>query len=298
MPANFLAGFGLALLSAIVWAFAPVLYRRGINQFSYTALGAVRTLGSTLTAGAFLFFTLGKSAFSVPPLPLLAAVFGGSVIWLVAGDLFYFASLHRLGVALGVPISSAYPLLAVPAAWIFLDEPASPVVFGSAVLIVAGLVLLSPRPEREDRPTLSKRDFRIGLAYAFLCMSCWTFGIISNRLFMDRLPVPQLEWWRSLSVLCGSWAVFWIHDRKVFPKASSRGVLFEAMLAGALGLTVGNLLFTYSQKFITVDIATCAASARPFFSAAFAALFLKEKLTPRLISGIALVAAGVTLMSL
>lgn len=298
MQANFLAGFGLALLSAVVWAFAPVLYRRGIDQLSYTALGAIRTLGSTLTAGTFLFFTLGKGAFAPPPLPLLAAVFGGSVIWLVAGDLFYFASLHRLGVALGVPISSAYPLLAVPAAWIFLGEPASPVVFGAAVLIVAGLVLLSPRPERKNRSTLSRRDFRVGVTYAFLCMSCWTFGIISNRLFMDRLPIPQLEWWRSVSVLCGSWLLFWIRDRKGFPKVSSGGVLFEAMLAGALGLTLGNLLFTYSQKFIAVDLATCAASARPFFSAAFAALFLGERLTPRLVSGIALVAAGVTLMSL
>ena len=297
MPSGFLAGFVLALLSAIVWAFAPVLYRRGVNQFSYTALGAVRTIGSILTAGAYLFFTMGKGAFSPPPLLLLLGIFGASVIWLVAGDLLYFVSLHRLGVTLGVPITSAYPLLAVPATWIFLGEPASPTVFGAAILIVAGLVLLSPRKETEER-SVSPRDFRIGLLFALLCMSCWTFGIITNKLFMQRLPVPQLEWWRSVSVLCGSWIAFWVRDRKLFPRVSSPLVLGEAMLAGALGLTIGNLLFSYSQKFISVDMATCVASARPFFSAAFAALFLREKLTPRLASGIALVVAGVTAMSL
>ncbi len=297
MSSGTFAGFSLALLSAVVWAIAPVLYRRGVDQFSYTALGAARTIGSILTAGAYLFVTMGKTAFAPPPLPLLLAIFGGSVVWLVAGDLLYFVALRHLGVTLGVPVSSAYPLLAVPASWIFLGEPASPVVFGAAVLIVAGLVLLSPRQETDAR-TISRKDFRIGLVFALLCMSCWTFGIITNKIFMQHLPVPQLEWWRSVSVLCGSWILFWIRDRKVFPRVSSPLVLGEAMLAGALGLTVGNLLFSYSQNFIPVDLATCAASARPFFSAAFATLFLREKLTPRLASGIALVVAGVTVMSL
>ena len=297
MPTGFLAGFILALFSAIIWAFAPVLYRRGVDQFSYTALGAARTLGSILTAGAFLFITMGKGAFSPPPLPLLLGIFGGSVIWLVVGDLLFFVSLHRLGVTLGVPISSAYPLLAVPASWIFLGEAVSPIVFGAAVLIVTGLVFLSPRKGTENR-SISPRDFKIGLFFAILCMSCWTFGIITNNFFMKRLPVPQLEWWRSVSTLCGSWILFWVRDRKLFPRVSSPVVLGEAMVAGAIGLTLGNLLFTYSQQFITVDMATCIASVRPFFSAAFATLFLKERLTPRLASGIALVVVGVTVMSL
>lgn len=292
-----LAGFGLALFSAVVWAFAPVLYRRGVNQFSYTALGAARTLGSILTAGAFLFFTMGKGAFAPPPLSLVLAIFGASVIWLVAGDLLFFVALHRLGVTLGVPITSAYPLLAVPASWVFLGESPSPVVFGAAVLIVAGLVFLSPGNGTENR-SVSSRDFRVGLLFALLCMSCWTFGIITNNFFMKRLPVPQLEWWRSVSTFSGSWILFWIKDRKLFPRVSSPLVLGEAMVAGALGLTLGNLLFTYSQQFISVDMATCAASVRPFFSAAFATLFLREKLTPRLASGIALVVVGVTVMSL
>ena len=72
----------------------------------------------------------------------------------------------------------------------------------------------------------------------------------------------------------------------------------KSIMLDALGLTLGNLLFTYSQQFISVDMATCAASVRPFFSAAFATLFLREKLTPRLASGIALVVVGVTVMSL
>ena len=297
MSYGFLAGFSLALASAVVWAFAPVLYRRGVEQFSYTAFGAARTPGSILAAAAYLYFTVGGEAFTPPPLMLLLAIFASSVVWLVLGDLFYFVSLHRLGVTLGVPICSAYPLLAVPAAWVFLGEPASFVVFGAAVLVVGGLILLSPREEKGDR-SVSRKDFRIGLVFAVLCMACWTSGVITNRLLMNRLPVPQLEWWRSVSVLCGSWIAFWVRDRKLFPRASSPLVFGEAMIAGALGLTLGNLLFSYSQKFITVDVATCVASARPFFSAAFAALFLREKVTPRLASGIALVVAGITFMSI
>ena len=284
-----LFGYFLALMAAVSWAVAPVLYRRGVDRISYSGLGALRCNGYLVSAALFLFLTMGPSAFAPLPAVTMAKIFACSVLWLVMGDFFYFSSLHKLGVSISVPVTSSYPLMVVPAAWIFLGEPAKPMVLVAAVLIVAGLVLLSPH--KQDRN--GKRQVLGGLVASFLAMSCWTFGMITNKVLMQTVPVPQLEWWRSVSITLGSWVLFYILERCRGAGSISRGPMVEMALAGALGLTVGNLFMTYAFGLAPVDAVVCIVSIRPFLAALFATLFLGEKLTPRLAGGIILVFIGV-----
>ncbi|MDO9508703.1 MAG: DMT family transporter [Thermovirgaceae bacterium] len=288
------SGYTLAFLAAVSWAIAPILYRRGIDHVSYAGLGAVRCAGYIATTALFLLFTMGPGAFTPPDFRILASIVACSLIWIVLGDFFYFSALHKLGVSICVPITSAYPLLVVPASWIFLGERVSPMVFVAAALIVAGLILLSPSGGNEE----GRRQIRSGLVAAFLAMACWTFGILTNKLLLQMIPVPQLEWWRAVSVTIGSWAMFLMVDRaKGLGKISLRAFV-EMGIAGALGLAVGNLLFTYSLSFTPVDIVACIASVRPFLSAVFATLVLRERLTPRIAGGIILVVGGVIAITL
>ncbi len=287
-------GYTFAFLAAVCWSIAPVLYRRGIDHVSYAGLGAVRCSGYIATTALFLFFTMGPSAFAPPDLRTLASIFACSLIWIVLGDFFYFSAIHKLGVSICVPITSAYPLLVVPASWIFLGERISPMVLLAAALIVAGLIFLSPKGGNTE----GRRQIRSGLVVAFLAMTCWTFGILTNKILMQTVPVPQLEWWRAVSVTAGSWVMFLLVDRaRGLGKISLRAFV-EMGIAGALGLAVGNLLFTYSLSFTPVDIVSCIASVRPFLSAIFATLVLRERLTPRLAGGIVLVVGGIIAITL
>ncbi|MBO8153893.1 DMT family transporter [Thermovirga sp.] len=293
-PTTTVTGFSLAFLAAITWAVAPVFYRRAIDHVSYYGLGAIRCIGYIVSAGAFLLVTMGAGSFSFPGIKLFVLVFICSNVWLVLGDFLYFASLHRLGVSLCVPITSAYPLLAVPASWIFLKAPFNSMVLVAAILIVLGVILLSHRTGSPEHLTPSVN----GISLAFLTMCCWTFGIITNRFLLDAIPAPQLEWWRAVSVTTGSWVLFMVMDNIKDLKRLSLRNITEMSLAGALGLAVGNLLFTYSFKFISVDIATCIASSRPFIASLFAFFILKERLTRIKVAGISLVTIGIILISL
>ena len=294
MQPSLFFGYFLALMAAVSWAVAPVLYRRGVDRISYSGLGALRCNGSIVSAALFLFLTMGPSAFMPLPVGTLLKVFTCSVLWLVMGDFFYFASLHKLGVSISVPVTSSYPLMVVPASWIFLGEPANPMVLLAAVLIVAGLILLSPHKGDPKR----KRQVLGGLVASFLAMSCWTFGMITNKVLMQTIPVPQLEWWRAVSVALGSWMLFFLLERGRGVGNLSRVVMVEMALAGALGLTVGNLFMTYAFGLAPVDVIVCIVSIRPFLAALFATLFLGEKLTPRLAGGIILVFIGVMTITL
>lgn len=286
-------GYFLAFMAALTWAVAPVLYRRAFNHVSYAGLGALRCPGYLVSAALFLFFTMGASAFAPLGMWPMAKVFAFSIIWLVLGDFFYFSALHKLGVSIAVPVTSAYPLIVVPASWIFLGEPASPMVLAAAVLIVAGLILLSPRGEDRE----GRRQMIGGLVVSVLAMSCWTFGMLTNKVLMQSIPVPQLEWWRAVSVTIGSWGMYVLLDKARGVKHVPAVALAEIWIAGALGLTVGNLFLTYSLSLAPVDVVACIASIRPFLAALFATLFLREKLTLRIAGGIVLVFAGVITIS-
>lgn len=295
MTLSFAWGVFLALMAAAVWALVPILYRRSLDHVSSLELGALRTLGSVAGAGLFIGASEGLSGFSLPPLPLLAAIVAASVVWLVLGDLFYFLALPRLGVSIGVPLTSAYPLMAVPASWLFLGEPFRPVILLATVLIVAGLILLTLRLEEEQN---ERKAIKAGLLFAFGTICCWSFGIITNRLFIDHIAIARLEWWRALAVLVASWIVYFLGERHKRPLRRVRGrVLVEILLSGLLGLTVGNLLFTYSMNHISVDVATCLASLRPFLAALFAVVILGESFSLRKGTAIALIVLGVLLLS-
>lgn len=295
---DLILGISLALAAAAVWAVAPVLYRRGVERVSYTGLGAFRCVGYLLSAGLYLLAVRGPSGFV--PLPwrdLLPAMVSG-VIWLVAGDLCYFAALHKLGVTVGVPVTSAFPVVVVMASWVFLDEPVHLSVFLAAACTVLGIYLLSPQGEGSEGS--QPRDFRRGLVFALGTVLCWCFGVITNKLLIRDIPIPVLEWWRAVAITAASWLAFVLTDRtwRQQIRALTPSSLGEMALAGALGLTVGNLLYTYSLRLIPVSLATCVACARPFLAALFAVLVLREHLSSRLVSGIGLVAAGVLVMSL
>lgn len=100
-----------------------------------------------------------------------------------------------------------------------------------------------------------------------------------------------------MSVTTGSWIMFFLLERARGVANVSRVAMTEMAIAGALGLTVGNLFLTYSYSLAPVDVVVCIASIRPFLAALFATLFLRERLTPRLAGGIVLVFVGVMAIS-
>lgn len=294
-------GWMLALGATVIWAFTPVLYRRSGEHFSVWGINAVRCIGYLATAGLYLAMTEGARALLSPPSgEQLFAIIAGGVVWLVVGDAFFFAALNRLGVAVTSAVTSAYPLLAVPVSCLFLGESFHLSLLFAAALIGGGLYLVAPREDGTE----ALRN-RTGMFFAFAAMVCWLAGLVSCKVSANVLPVAEIEWWRALGVTGVSWLVFLLREGR-FGAGSAvpsglRGAPASAVLwtvaAGALSLTVGNLLFTGSLTAISAVVATNIVSIRPFLSALFGALLLRERLTPRLLGGIGLVVSGVAAMS-
>jgi uncharacterized membrane protein len=138
-----LSGVGVALLSALLWAVASVLLAMGAKRIPVVPLNLIRCVVSTAFFWALLPFYGGLAAVAaIPPSAwvwLVVSVLG----LLVVGDTLYFRSMDLAGVSWAMPVASINPLWAVLLAALFVGEPLNATLLLGAVLVVAGIVLVS-----------------------------------------------------------------------------------------------------------------------------------------------------------
>lgn len=135
--------FYWALIGAACWGLAPLFGKaglRGVNPLdglvARTAVTVIFVFGLLISRGSFRALSLipGRSWLFLALEAILATF---------AGDLAYYAALKKGTIGQVSLIMSSAPLITVWAGWYFLNESLSPVQITGAVLIIAGLVLVS-----------------------------------------------------------------------------------------------------------------------------------------------------------
>ncbi|MEJ2208921.1 MAG: DMT family transporter, partial [Anaerolineae bacterium] len=177
-----MSGELLALLSALLWAVASVLLTIGAKRLHVLPLNMLRCAVSTAFFWALLPFYGGLKA--------LAAIPAGAWIWLVVsvlallvlGDTLYFRSMDLAGVSWAMPVASINPLVAVVLASLFLDEPLSWSLLGGALLVVAGVTLLSrPAGQTTAGRVIEPAARRAGLLMALVTALLWGIGQVTLK---------------------------------------------------------------------------------------------------------------------
>ncbi|WP_341703549.1 DMT family transporter [Ferrovibrio sp.] len=146
-----LAGDLLFLLVAFCWA------NYSVFSTPYLAtLGALRTTAWSMLFGALLlspalFFGIGDIRWEAVTPAIVACYAFTAIIAGALGYLFWYAGIARLGVSRAVIYSYLIPVFALLSAVSFLGEHVSPVQFGGAIVVIAGLVLtrISPVKARD-----------------------------------------------------------------------------------------------------------------------------------------------------
>ncbi|WP_370152447.1 DMT family transporter [Ferrovibrio sp.] len=146
-----LAGDLLFLLVAFCWA------NYSVFSTPYLAtLGALRTTAWSMLFGALLlspalFFGIGDIRWEAVTPAIVACYAFTAIIAGALGYLFWYAGIARLGVSRAVIYSYLIPVFALLSAVSFLGEHVSPVQFGGAIVVIAGLILtrISPVKARD-----------------------------------------------------------------------------------------------------------------------------------------------------
>jgi drug/metabolite transporter (DMT)-like permease len=293
-----LSGELIALLSALLWAIASVLLTVGTKHLHVLPLNLVRCVVSTAFFWMLLPFYGGTKA--------LAAIPAGAWIWLVAsvlgllviGDTLYFRSLDLAGVSWAMPVASINPLWAVLLAALFVGEPLTWSLLLGALLVVAGVTLLSkPTGQASNGLAITPQARRTGLLLAFVVSILWaggqvalkpaTAGISSVVANSIRQPMGVLML-LGLNLTQGR-----LHELKKVDKKSWLVIL----VASLIGTGVGTLLFITAIQMTGAGRTAILTSSAPLLAMPFSMLWLRERPSRWTVIGTLLTAVGIGLVA-
>jgi len=278
-----------AILAALFWSIAAVLYKIGLKDVKPFPAVLVRTAA----AMGFMFILnilLYGYDLTVPLMAFLFLSLGG-LLRLLLGGYLYFRGLEYASVSRVLPLKFTFPIFTIVLSSLILKETIGPGVVMGTILIVSGILVLS-----REKASGSEKDPKLGMLFALMSAICSAFSIIVSRTGLYyveplwgaflSLPIPVMTMYVLFSLDKGPVAAFKL-DRR------SSAVL---CLGGIFGMGLGSYMFFVSLTNIGTAQATSLASITPLFSSILAVKFLGEKVTSRLLSGILIIIAGMWLV--
>jgi drug/metabolite transporter (DMT)-like permease len=291
-----------SLGAAFVWACASLLF---------ASLGRQRTSPLTMNllkctlALALMTLTLRYSAGHLWPASLsrtaLLALGASALLGLAFGDTAYFHALTRLGPRRTLTFSTLGPALTALLAWPVLGERWSwPMVLGMALTLVGVSVVTRERAAVTATTTAPAALDWVGIRWAIWGVTCQAVGTVLTKLGGQELLPLEISVVR-LSIGVTALLLYVTATGRLGAAAAplQQPALRRTLVAATfLGTYLGIWLSMAGVRYTYAGIAATLTSTSPIFVLPLAAIFLKERITPRAALGAALAVAGVALLSL
>lgn len=285
---------GLLLLTAIIWGFAFVAQRSGMEVIGPFAYSAVRFALGTLSLVPLLILAKrraarkGEEPSGIPPTPLRRKILWAGSAGLV---LFTAANLQQIGLVYTTAgnagfITSLYVVI-VPLVGLFTGKTIGARIWIGAVLAVVGLYILSIG----SGFTMAPGDI------LELIGACFWAGhiLLINRLVtrMEALEIA-IGQFATCSVLSFVAAVL----REPTPFAGVIPAAIPILYGGLLSIGVAYTLQIVAQKTAHPAHASIILSMEALFAGVGGVLLLHEPLTGRLVVGGVLMLVGMIISQL
>jgi len=290
-----ISGEAIALLSALLWAFASVLMGWGVKRLHVIPLNLIRCVVSTAFFWSLLPFFGGLKAFATIEASQWLWLFLSVVMLLIVGDLLYFRSLELVGVSWAMPVASVNPLWAVLLAALFVDEPLSWSLFAGTLLVIAGIVLVS-RSTNKDGAVTGRRQ-RIGLLLALLTSVAWAVGLVILKPAAEGLDPVVANSVRQPMAAAMMLGLALARGRHKDLRELDRRSWLTIVGASLVGTGLGSLLFVLAIQMIGAGRTAVLTSTAPLMAMPLAVLWLHERPNRRTLTGALLATAGIILVA-
>jgi uncharacterized membrane protein len=274
----------IALLAAISYALFTLHAWFGLQYSSPQTATTVSLLARTLTLWAAVFLTGGVPAV----LPAALMIFLGLGVLQSVTSLLTFVGLQKIGTARSQPLRNTYPLWSALIAISFLNERAGVIIISGTVLVVAGVVFISWRP---DVPPPGYRWWHIGYSLAAGVLAGVAFPLRRYGLTITNEPVFFAALVAVVSLTAAvPYSLVSRGDRR--PIWHLKALLHFSVSGIFEGL--GALLSLVALGLGRVVVVSPIVATTPLWNLIIAAIFLhgREELNVRTIAGTACVILG------
>jgi len=284
----------LAIATAVVWALAVILFKKSGESVHPIALNLFKgVVAFVLLIPTIMIFGGGFSA-KIGPKALGALLLSG-VLGIGIADTLFFIGLNNLGAGLSAIAGCIYGPIIIALSFFFLGERLAPLqLIGVAAIISA---IFSANLEKAKLPA---GNWRRGIFAIILANVTIALGVVIMKPFLGEMNVL---WATEIRIVGGLGAL--IVYLAIDPKRGA--ILASLKTTGSLKFTLsGTLVGTYfamilwiaGMKFGQVSTTAALNQTSNIFVFLFAAVFLKEKITPLRIAGIILAVGGAVLVSI
>lgn len=291
-------GDAYALLTAVSWSFALILFRIGSFKQDTIPLKLVHN------AVALVFFALS--------LPLLAQplwmditfrqwtlVIVSALLGITIGDTFHMAALRRLGPGRTAVLDCLYSPFVLIFAYLFDREMLTSIELLGASLILFGVGLSAL--EAPHHQNISRKDFWIGTLFATLTAASLALCVMMVRDILPQTSVLTMTAYRFLAgtVLLIVWSLLRGHSIRYLTQGFSLDRSFGwNVVAGFLGPYLSTVLWFLGFKYTLAGRAAFLNQSSSIFVLLLARVILKEPLYLHRVLAVVVALIGIVVLTL
>ena len=293
-----------ALLAAMTWAMALVLFKYSGERVSPLALNLFKCVVGTLmlivtlVGARFIEPVVGDQSIAVllarPQRDVWILVASG-VIGIAMADTLFFYALNRIGVGILAIVDCLYSPFVILFAFVWLHEDLVAAHLKGLGLILAGVLLSS----RHDPPAnRTRRDLVIGVIVGGFAVSSMAFGIVIAKNTLEGFP---LIWAAAIRLAAGTVALALVSP--FLPECKGMWAVFKpsaawktAIPGALLGTYLAYVFWVAGFKLADASINAILNQTTVIFSIILATVIVREPLTKRKMVSVGLAVLGVAVV--
>ena len=288
-------GEGFALLTAVTWAFAVILFKKSGEAVHPIGLNLFKDLFAMVLFVPTLWL-FGETLWRDAPASEYLLLLASGALGIGLGDTFFFKCLNLLGAGLTAIVDCLYSPFIIGMSMLFLAERLS-VLQGVGAALVVFAVLAASLEWRQG--LISRRDLVVGISYGVAGLAAMAVGIVMIKPLLERSP---LLWATEVRVVGGVAALAVIllfhRQRRAIVSSVVNTRAWGYMLGGSFtGAYLSMALWLAGMKYASASVASALNQTANVFIFVFAALLLREPITYRRTVGIVMGVAGAMLVS-
>jgi DME family drug/metabolite transporter len=290
-----LLGIILGLISAFIWATTSLAIKAQADHIHPLSFNAFRMFVATIFTLALLPFFGGVQALALVPSNAALLLAASSVIGAAIGDTFYFWSLNQIGAARALPISGAYPLFTWALAVPLLGEPITASAMAGTALVILGVYLLAPG--HPSAVSADARTQRRATCAAIAAAVFWAVATTMLKVGMQQSPhVIVVNAIRLPVVALACALIAQGYGGGAMWKGYTRKNLLRLLVLAMYSTGIGMIVWTLTVDYAGAARAALLNTAAPLIGVPLAAVFLQERVTPKVAVGTLLAVGGVWLI--
>ena len=294
MQLNLNLGDFYAILTALCWSCGVIFFEIAGRVLNSLQISLLKNIVGVLGFISFIILQGDPFPDFIEQEYLILIISG--IIGVAIGDIFFLASLRRIGSSLSAIVSTGYTISIFILAFLMFGEVISFISYLGGVLVILGVVIGTIDRDLERTP----KEILYGVSFGLLANLCTAYSVLLLRPIMDVHPVVPIALVRfSIGMIISAFGILYLNGKLALRETILKGFSNYNLLAGAFFGTFLSVIFWLAGfKFTLAGRAAIYNQLSTIFIILLASVFLNQQMTKRKWVAVSLALMGSFIVSL